>query len=446
LLGEFWVYLFVLLLGIGFAIRNQVLVVISVIGLAVAGGAWLWGRLAVERLTYRRVLARRRVFQHEEIAMTMTIDNRKRLPLARVRVRDTFPLEVEIKGKHLQVNARQDGQTFTRATSLGAYERVRWTYTLRPRQRGFYRLGPADLQTTDLFGFFPRSRPQSQEEFLLVFPAGVPLPSVAIPPRRPIGGERGGAWFPQPDPSRPSGVRDYLPGDPPKLIDWKATARQGSLQVKQFEPGAARITALFLDADTVGATFGGMIPLHLERAVAVTTSLAEQLLAEGEPVALYTNCRSVMIEHPMRVPPSRRPEQHTLIMETLGMVAPFIADRMDNLLLRQARALPAGSSLVVITAMGTPEMANALTYLARTGREPLVLWVAAWPPEGIPESIPCVDLSRHLADVEVRGEAPYMEGIELRRAWMPHADKEQAVKLADQLERAHLEARDVTMA
>lgn len=444
-LGEFWVVLFIVLLSVGFAARTEILVIIGGIGLVVAAGTWLWGRLAIERLTFRRTISRTRLFLNETATVSMAVTNRKRLPLARVRVIDTYPAEVDFQEPALKLTPSSETRRFIRSTSLGGYERVRWTYTLTPKQRGFYRLGPSEVETSDLFGFFPRRRRQEADQLLLVFPATIPLPALPMPQTHPLGDFRGQAWFPIADPSRLAGIREYQAGDPPKFIDWKATAKMGSVQVKQFEPGASALTALFVNADTVGATFGGVVPLHLERAVAVAATLAEQVLADGQTVALYTNSRSVMVDHPMRVPPGRHPQQHTLVMEVLGMVGPFLSGRIEDVLMQQARRLPAGTGLALITGMMTPELSRALEMLARLRRQPMVLWVASWEAEGIPDGVTFVDLSSYLAALEAKGEAPYFAGLETRRGQVQRSE-EDARRQAEAAEQAHLEARNVPMA
>ncbi|MSQ12175.1 MAG: DUF58 domain-containing protein [Dehalococcoidia bacterium] len=446
MLGELWVYLFVILLGIGFAVRNEVMVTIGGIGVALCAGAWLWSRLAVERLSYSRTLSQHRAFPGEELTVRMAITNRKRIPLARVRVVDTFPAEVELGGHKLRVILRGDVLRFSRSTSIGPYERVRWTYTMCVKRRGIYRIGPAELQTSDLFGIFLRTVHLPDQESLLVFPSTIPLPELSLDARRPVGEERGSALHLHADPSRPAGVREYQPGDPPKHIDWKASAHRNTLLVKQFEPGASNLTALFINCDTVGVSYGGVVALHLERAVAVAASITERLALDGQPLAVYTNSKSVLVEHPMRVPPGRHAHQHALIQETLAMVGPFLAGRIEEELLTQARRLPAGTTLVLITGFMTPELSQALELLARMRRAPVVLWVAAWEPENLPGGVRLVNLAEHLAELEASGQAPYLEGLESRGARLFEEGNEQGAAESATAERTHLEARNVPMA
>lgn len=76
------------------------------------------------------------------------------------------------------------------------------------------------------------------------------------------------------------GIRDYLPGDPARLVHWPATARRGQLVVKELEdPEVARLTVVVDvsgqpdDADEVAA-----------RALAVCAAALDQ----GVPVVLGT--------------------------------------------------------------------------------------------------------------------------------------------------------------
>ena len=77
-------------------------------------------------------------------------------------------------------------------TSLAWYERVRWEYTVKCENRGFYRIGPARLKSGDLFGFFGSEKELAVNDYLLVYPRIVPLPEMGMPAARPLGETRGG--------------------------------------------------------------------------------------------------------------------------------------------------------------------------------------------------------------------------------------------------------------
>ena len=297
-----------------------------------------------------------RAFAGDEVLLRITVTNRKPIPLAWVRLMDSVPEGLELVEHPLEWDPKLLVQNLVHRVSLGAYERVRWTYRLRCTRRGLFRLGPASLRTGDIFGFFPRQRPLTEQHFILVYPRTVPLPDVGLPARWPVGDRRGARRLYQ-DPARPAGVRDYLPGDPVKHIDWKATARRGALQVKVFEPGASILAVPVVNVDTIGLPYGGAIPHHLERVLTTAASLTEEALGHGLNVGLITNGKSALYDHPMSVAPGRSRQQLDMVYEALAMVTPYVGSRIEEQLLMAARRLPPGVTLVLITAILTTELA-----------------------------------------------------------------------------------------
>ncbi len=104
--------------------------------------------------------------------------------------------------------------------------------TVTPPRRGRLHLDGLVLQTRFPFGLFEKTARVDLEADLIAYPAPRGRPAL---PRLPQG----------PRPERPAGragpgesprtIRDYLRGDPAKLMDWKATARRDTLMVKELE-------------------------------------------------------------------------------------------------------------------------------------------------------------------------------------------------------------------
>lgn len=398
--GEIWAVFFFLLLIGGLASRVWLLAALGGVGLATAGTAWAWATLSLERLSYTRSLSRWRLLAGEETQLTLTLANRKPIPVGWVRIEDDFPTGIEVVGREMEVSPRPRTKVLVHTASLKPYERVRWTYRLRCSRRGFYRIGPAVIRSGDIFGFFPRFAKVEEEAYLLVFPRPMQLPWPAFLPRRATGDWRGVEPF-HPDQSRFAGIRDYQPGDPFKAVDWKATVRRSRLQVRQYDPGATPLLAVVVNIDTVGVAWGGHIPHYLERVATAAASLVSWAYEEGYSVGLYTNGLSVIYERPLTVPPARGPEHLTLLMETLAMLGPHVASLIEDVLLREERAFPAGSTLVLITSIMTDGLRETLDNLARRRSAPLLVWVGDEAPEGIPPEIQVHPLGEFLRPVEV---------------------------------------------
>lgn len=145
-----------------------------------------------------------------------------------------------------------------------------------PRRRGLVTLDKLTVLLPDPFGLYQRTtKVITENDTLAILPRRYPLPPVELP---------GSARF-QPGgdaTSRntgPSGefvaLRDYQPGDPPRLIHWKSWARTGTPVVKELEdsfyPRHGLILDtfpeegdehLFEDAVSVAASFVSSIDTH----------------------------------------------------------------------------------------------------------------------------------------------------------------------------------------
>ena len=105
-------------------------------------------------------------------------------------------------------------------------------------RRGWLPVGRWTLSTAYPFGLFYAWSVLNPDQPVLVYPraerAAPPLPRAAANERGPELRAQGEDW---------SGLRAYRAGDAPRLIAWKATARQDRLLVKEFsEPLAAEVT------------------------------------------------------------------------------------------------------------------------------------------------------------------------------------------------------------
>jgi uncharacterized protein (DUF58 family) len=78
------------------------------------------------------------------------------------------------------------------------------------------------------------------------------------------------------------GVRDYRPGDPPRSVHWRSTARAGRLVVREFEEEIASKVSLVL----AGADAGTPPDSAFESLVSAAASIAIYALQTGHPVEL----------------------------------------------------------------------------------------------------------------------------------------------------------------
>lgn len=156
---------------------------------------------------------------------------------------------------------------------------VRTEYRFRPGKRGVFRIARASVTGADALGLVPKSHAYATEATTVTvcprrFNFDVTLPSGGgLGASEAISGSVRGAGI------EPRGLREYVPGDALRYVDWRASARTNRLQVKEFEAGThGNVTIVLqrhpaLDSDAVAfSAFDAM----LGHALGLAARLANQ--------------------------------------------------------------------------------------------------------------------------------------------------------------------------
>ncbi|HEX6922344.1 MAG TPA: DUF58 domain-containing protein [Bacillales bacterium] len=161
----------------------------------------------------------------------VTITKHSWFPLFFFIVNDRLP-------EPLKKNAQgetKDFRTGSRALFFPGLRRtVKYTYTVDPMPRGEFELGDIELKTGDIFGFLQKSRVETINQNLLVYPGYESIHSWEPFEQHEDGSRRSRHSF-HFDITSVASVRDYSPGDRLSWLDWKSTARTNKLLTKEFE-------------------------------------------------------------------------------------------------------------------------------------------------------------------------------------------------------------------
>ncbi|MFC9771702.1 MULTISPECIES: DUF58 domain-containing protein [unclassified Pseudarthrobacter] len=136
----------------------------------------------------------------------------------------------------------------------------RYEYHLRSEQRGQFRIGPVTAEFTDPFGLSLHRQSIDDGDTLTVTPAAVVLPATGLAGAR--GNDGVTATRTRANPSDDDVMtREYRHGDPMRRVHWAATARHGSLMVRQEESVTTPEATIILDhrfgAFSSGSTAAG---------------------------------------------------------------------------------------------------------------------------------------------------------------------------------------------
>jgi len=355
-----------LLVGAAGALLREPILLLLALAIFLAGLiARLWWDHSFTNLTVAHGFSAERAFFGDEVTLTITVKNEKPLPITRFDVAEDVTTNVTVVGHETARSERPDRRVLRSVFSLGMYERVSHRYRILAHRRGWYRFGPVNVAAVDPFGVVTRRQTIDELHGFLVYPRMVPISTLVVPARQPYGDQRPQQQVIE-DPMRFAGVRPYVPGDSPRRIHWRASARVGSLQTRTFEPSATPVAAIFLDTITFSYLWEGQDSHLLELAITVAASLSNQMLVERHQVGIYINAPIPGRTRVVRVPPGRRPGQLTRILESLAMLTPAFGDRIEQVIVDELPRLPWGAAIVIITCKVTESLQRSLLRIARS--------------------------------------------------------------------------------
>jgi uncharacterized protein (DUF58 family) len=325
-------------------------------------GIYILGRVWAKRSLGSVVLERQhdhRVFFGTTFPVQVMIHNQSWLPVLWLRVHDTIPANLA------------SGTLFRQVLALLPRERVKLSYSLVGKRRGHYPVGPLVTLGGDLMGSVSYEKRYAADDYVIVYPKIVALRDLGFPSQSPFGTLPSQERLFE-DPTRIRGVRDYQPGDSLRRMDWKTSARIGSLQVRRYEPAIALETGIFLNLDAADYPQANRYQAT-ELGIVVASSAAVHLVEKRQAVGLFTNGRDPLAERPNPMPslPLRKGREH--LMHLLDLLASIEVAPEDegvaflNLLSRRSMALPWGSTVLVVTAREVEGLLDTLLALRRRG-------------------------------------------------------------------------------
>ena len=363
-----WLALLIAVLVLGVFLRTSLLIALDLMLILILGIASWWQRHALDGVTYRRRPYYRRAFPGERVPIRLEVENRKWLPLSWLRIQDPWPKAVAPEDEGVMAPSHLPEQgILTNVFGLRWYETARRQYTLLFRKRGVYPLGPARLESGDLFGVFEQSKEQGPVERLTVFPDLISFSDLRLAAEDPFGDRRSRRRLYE-DQNQPIGVREYLPEDGYRRVHWGATAHTGELQVKVYQPASANVLVICLNISTFARHWEGTNPALLEHLIKVAATLSTQGFQSGYRVGLISNGCLANADQPFRIPPGRSPKQLATLLEALAGVTPLTTAPFERFLIKEIPRVPYGATLVIITGVTSPELAEALVQLRHHGR------------------------------------------------------------------------------
>lgn len=258
----------------------------------------------VPKLVAARVVSRERAQVGTDVEVELAVHN-DGPSLALVEILDEVPRELRVvRGTpHLLASLAPGGE-------------VRLAYVVQPTIKGDFRLGPVRARSLDPLALGAEDATLAVDSRLVVAPRMEDLRRASLAPRRTR------PWFGHVASRRIGigtdfwGIRDYVPGDEVRRINWKASARLDRLYSNEYEGERSGDVVIVLDARRE-AFVGTETDNPIEHGVRAALGLADNVLASRNRVGLIVQ-RNVLDW----VPPAFGRKQLYRILDHLVHVRP----------------------------------------------------------------------------------------------------------------------------
>jgi uncharacterized protein (DUF58 family) len=347
------------------------------LGLLLWIGSWLWTFFVARSLRIERFSDARRGSVGDIFKERFDVSNGSRLSALWVEVKNATPISAS--GSRL-------------LTTLRAHQKQSYAVRMWLTRRGSFPLGPTIVTVSDPLGLFRVEKQFAASKSLTVLPMIFPIESFLSPPGLLPGGQVIRRKSTDITPHA-SGVREYNSGDPMKRIHWPTSIRRGQLMVKEFDQDPQAEVWLFLDAQKSAQASKPhdeipelpvqdllftrrpkftLPPSTLEYGITITASFAHYFIQQKRSVGFVAADRAYTM-----IPAEHNERHENKILETLAFLEGKGNLSIAALVGAQARQLPSGSSVILVTPTIEPELLIAVDDVQRRNLRPVLILLSA---------------------------------------------------------------------
>ncbi|MCR8656796.1 DUF58 domain-containing protein [Paenibacillus endoradicis] len=298
----------------------MVLVWFFLTALIIVGAQYLWYRRFVLRhLDYSRDFNKIVCFEGEEIEMIEQISNNKRLLVPWLYIESQLEASLKFgKSDNFAVSSGSLYQNHHSFFTLRGFTKVTRKHKIIPMMRGKYKLNTVSVTSGDLMSLAKVNRTIQLNGKLTVYPKPIAIPLDKIPYHS-WQGDVSVKRYILPDPFVVAGTRQYEAGDTFKQINWKATARAGSLQVHQYDFTANRKLMVVLNIDDREGMWRVVSnPSMIEDGIRYVAGITEEVIKQGMQAGFATNMRTAQQTHSLYIEPNSGENHWLSILDAMA--------------------------------------------------------------------------------------------------------------------------------
>lgn len=340
--------------------------------------AWIYvlGRIVLLALTAALIVDSLWLYSGKgKINISRQVPNRLSLndenPLS-VQIENRFPFKVQLEIIE-ELPFEFQKRNFSIKSQLQPGESRSFDYLLKPQTRGAYQFGQTNVYITGILGLVNRRFRAENQQSVAVYPSFISmrkfelmsisnrLEEIGVKRVRRVGHH---SEFDQ--------VREYVPGDDSRTVNWKATARKGTLMVNQYQDERSQQVVSLIDMGRImEMPFEGMSLLDYAINSSLIISNTAMLKHDRAGLISFSDQIHTVLQ------PSRQGGHLQKIMEVLyNQQTRFKESSYEKLYATVASKIKQRSLLILFTNFeGLPSLHRQMPFLKKLAAQHLLLVV-----------------------------------------------------------------------
>ncbi len=350
------------------------------------------------------------VYKGDDVIVELTISNNSYRRTQQLEVFDNVPHEMKMRQGINQMRM-----------NLGPGQSARIKYRVRCPLRGHYTLGPVSVRYRNVFNLFANESKVQDRTDITVFPQVREIEEALLRSNVPKM-YTGATTLKTPGPGMEFySLREYLPGDAFRSINWKAFARTGELMVNEKTRDAVTDVFIILDTRDV-SRIGTVLKNPLEMGTIAAASISNYFIRRRDSVALVTYG-----ERMDYLSPETGDNQGYKVLSNLAAVRAKGSMPLQAVTNAMSSRMSRGSPVFIISSLeGDGTTLPAIRNLAARGHEVIVLSPSSIDLERLISRIP--RMSYEVLKLERQNRLTAISGYGAKVIdWMPDVELSQAL-------------------
>jgi uncharacterized protein (DUF58 family) len=350
------------------------------------------------------------VYKGDDVIVELTISNNSYRRTQQLEVFDNVPHEMKMRQGINQMRM-----------NLGPGQSARIKYRVRCPLRGHYTLGPVSVRYRNVFNLFANESKVQDRTDITVFPQVREIEEALLRSDVPKM-YTGATTLKTPGPGMEFySLREYLPGDAFRSINWKAFARTGELMVNEKTRDAVTDVFIILDTRDV-SRIGTVLKNPLEMGTIAAASISSYFIRRRDSVALVTYGDRMDY-----LSPETGDNQGYKVLSNLAAVRAKGSMPLQAVTNAMSSRMSRGSPVFIISSLeGDGTTLPAIRNLAARGHEVIVLSPSSIDLERLISRIP--RMSYEVLKLERQNRLTAISGYGAKVIdWMPDVELSQAL-------------------